>query len=101
MQFKRPTQYLPYDVIQQKKKTNKKTKNKKNENEIDKEHYSKQFLFFKAFQIVCRFWDIKGQRFAVLVPKIPNYVINVSNFGMMRLISTSGTIPLLLLVTKY
>ena len=37
-------------------------------------HDSKQLLFNNAFQNVCRFRDIRGQRLIVLAPKIPNYV---------------------------
>ena len=33
-----------------------------------------QLLFNNAFQNVCHFRDIRGQRFVVLVPQIPHYV---------------------------
>ena len=46
-------------------------------------------LFFNAFENACRFRDTKGQRFAVLVPKIPYYVIKDPNNGMMRMRSCS------------
>ena len=35
-----------------------------------------------AFQNVCRFRDIRGQRFAVLAPKIPYYVTYDLNFDI-------------------
>ena len=60
-----------------------------------KEQYSTQLLFFNAFQNTCRFRDIMGQRFAVLAPKILNFATKDLKNDMMRLRSTSGTIPLL------
>ena len=38
------------------------------------EYDSEQHLLNNAFQNVCRFRDIRGQRFNVLAPKIPYYV---------------------------
>ena len=55
------------------------------------EHDSKQLLFNNAFQNVCRFRDIRGQRFAVLAPKIPNYVIFDLNNCIIRFRLSRGT----------
>ena len=62
-----------------------------------------QLSFHKAFKNVCRFLDIRGQRFAVLAPKIPYYmyVIYDLDFDMMSLILSRATFPLLTLMTNY
>ena len=49
------------------------------------EHDSKQLLLNNVFRNVCRFRDIRGQRFVVLAPKILYYVIYDQNFDMIRL----------------
>ena len=46
------------------------------------------------------FWDIRGQRFAVLAPKIPYYVTYDLDFDMMRLRLSRATVPLLTLITN-
>ena len=66
-----------------------------------REHDSKQLLFNNAFQNVCRFRDIQGQRFEVLAPKIPNYVTYDLDFDMIRLRLSNATVPLLTLITNY
>ena len=65
------------------------------------DHDSKQLLFNNAFQNVCRFRDIRGQRFAVLAPKIPYYVTYDPDFDMMRLRWARATVPLRTLITNY
>ena len=65
------------------------------------DHDSKQLLFNNAFQNVCRFRDIRGQRFAVLAPKIPYYVTYDPDFDMMRLRWSRATVSLLTLITNY
>ena len=65
------------------------------------DHDSKQLLFNNAFQNVCRFRDIRGQRFAVLAPKIPYYVTYDPDFDMMRLRWSRATVPLLTPITNY
>ena len=49
------------------------------------EHDSKQLLFNNAFQNVCRFRDIRGQKFAILAPKIPYYVTYDLDFDIIRM----------------
>ena len=65
------------------------------------DHDSKQLLFNNAFQNVCRFRDIRGQRFVVLAPKIPYYVTYDLDFDMMRLRWSRATVSLLTLITNY
>ena len=65
------------------------------------DHDSKQLLFNNAFQNICRFRDIRGQRFTVLVPKIPYYVTYDLNVDMMRLSWSRATVPLLTRITNY
>ena len=65
------------------------------------EHDSKQLSLNNAFQNVCRFRDIRGQRFTVLAPKIPYYVTCDLDFDMMRLRLSRATVPLLILITNY
>ena len=65
------------------------------------DHDFKQLLFNNAFQNVCRFRDIRGQKCAVLAPKIPYYVTNDLDFDMMRLRMSRSTVPLLTLITNY
>ena len=59
------------------------------------EHDSKQLLFNNAFKNVCRFRDIRGQRFIVLAPKIPNYVTFDLNNGIIRFRLSRATFLLL------
>ena len=66
-----------------------------------KNHDSEQLLFNNAFQNVCRFRDIRGQRSAVLAPKIPYYVTYDLDFDMIRLRLSIATVPLLTLIRKY
>ena len=65
------------------------------------DHDSKQLLFNNAFQNVCRFRDIRGQRFAVLAHKIPYYVTYDLDFDMMRWRLSRATVPLLTLISNY
>ena len=65
------------------------------------EHDSKQLWLNNAFQNVCRFRDIRGQRFAVLAPKTPYYVTYDVDFDMMRSRLSRSTVPLLTLITNY
>ena len=65
------------------------------------EHDSKQLSLNNAFQNVCRFRDIRGQRFAVLAPKIPYYVTYDLDFNMMRFRLSRTAVPLLSLLTNY
>ena len=65
------------------------------------EHNSKQLSLNNAFQNVSRFRDIRGQRFAVLAPKIPYYVTYDLDFDMIRLRLSIATVPLLTLITNY
>ena len=64
------------------------------------EHDSKQLSLNNAFQNVCRFRDIRGQRFAVLAPKIPYYVTYDLDYDMIRLRLSIATVPLLTLKTN-
>ena len=66
-----------------------------------KNHDSEQLLFNNAFQNVCRFRDIRGQRSAVLAPKIPYYVTDDLNFGINRLKLSRATFLLLTLISNY
>ena len=59
------------------------------------EHDSKQLLFNNAFQNVSRIRDIRGQRFIVLAPKIPNYVTFDLNNGIIRFRLSRATFLLL------
>ena len=65
------------------------------------DHDSKQLLFNNAFQNVCRFRENRGQRFAVLAPKIPCYVTKDLNVDKMRLRWSRATVRLLTLITNY
>ena len=65
------------------------------------DHDSKQLLFNNAFQNVCRFRDIRGQRFSVLAHKIPYYVTYDLDFDMIRLRLSIATVLLLTLITNY
>ena len=59
------------------------------------EHHFKQLLLYNAFQNVCRFRDIGGQRFVVLAPKIPNYVTFDLNNCIIRFRLSRATFLLL------
>ena len=59
------------------------------------EHDSKQLLFNNAFQNVCRFRDIRGQKIDVLAPKIPNYVTFDLNHCIIRFRLSRATFLLL------
>ena len=61
----------------------------------------KQLLFNNAFQKVCRFRDIRGQSFAVLVLKIPYYVTYDLDFDMIKLRMTRTILLLLTLISNY
>ena len=65
------------------------------------EHDFKQLSLSHAFQNVCRFRDIRGQRSAVLAPKIPYCVTYDLDFDMIRLRLSRATVPLLTLIIKY
>ena len=65
------------------------------------DHDSKQLLFNNALQNVCRFRENRGQRFAILAPKIPYYITYYLNVDMMRLRWSRATVPLLTLITNY
>ena len=60
-----------------------------------------QVFFNNAFQNVCRFQDIRGQRFDVLAPKILYYVTYDLNYGMIRLRSHRATVQLLKPISNY
>ena len=64
-------------------------------------HDSKQLLLNNGFQKVCRFRNIRGQRCAVLAPKIPYYVTYDLDFNMMRFRLSRTAVPLLSLLTNY
>ena len=59
-----------------------------------------QLLYNNAFQYVCCYQEIRGQRFAVLTPKNPYYVPYDVNYGMIRL-RLKSTIPLLKPISNY
>ena len=61
----------------------------------------KQILFNNALQNVCRFQGIRGQRFDILAPKIPHYVIYDLNYGMIKLRSHRATVPLHKPISNY
>ena len=65
------------------------------------EQDSKQLSLNNAFQNVCPFRDIRGQRFAVLAPKIPYYVTYDLDFDMIRLRLSRATFLLLTLISNY
>ena len=65
------------------------------------DHDSKQLLFNNTLQNVCRFRDVRGQRFAVLAPKIPYNVAYDLDFDMIRMRMTRETLLFLTIISNY
>ena len=57
-------------------------------------------MLFKMF-VVFEIYIVRGQRYAVLAPKIPYYVTYDLDFDMIRLRLSKATVPLLTLITNY
>ena len=61
-----------------------KKKKKERKLRIFESFFSNQLLVFTASLYACHFSYIEGQRFTVLIPKIPYYATNDLNNGLMR-----------------